>query len=67
MKQKVELNANPRVVAAIGTLAAGKDVLADYLAQRYQVMAIEVGAFARQLAKEANEDGPHLRYDISAK
>jgi dephospho-CoA kinase len=67
MEQETKQNKQPRVVAIIGTMAAGKDVLTDYLVQQYQVMAVEIGAFARQLAKEADENGPHLRYDVSVK
>ncbi len=57
----------PRIVAVVGPMASGKDALADYLVQRHQVMAIEMGAFARELAKDAAEDEPYLQYDVSAK
>lgn len=54
-------------MAVVGAKGAGKDELADYLVQRHGVEAIEVGAFARKLAEEADEaDAPHLQYDVSA-
>jgi len=55
-----------KIVVVIGALAAGKDVFAHYLQQRHSVVVVEVGAFARRLAKEANKTGPQL-YDASAK
>jgi dephospho-CoA kinase len=60
-------NKKPRVVAVIGPIAAGKDALADYLAQQHQVMVVEVGAFARQLTRDAAQNEPYLQYDVSAK
>jgi dephospho-CoA kinase len=56
----------PRVVAVVGAKGAGKDELADYLVQEYGVLAVEVGEFARKLARDANKDEP-LCYDVSAK
>lgn len=58
---------NSRVVAIIGSLAAGKDELVNYLVQRHQAMALEIGAFARQLEKDAHENQPSVHYDVSAK
>lgn len=66
-QQEVGQSKKPRVVAVIGPIAAGKDALVDYLVQQYQVMAVEVGTFARQLAREADEGERHLQYDVSAK
>jgi dephospho-CoA kinase len=57
----------PRIVAVVGATAAGKDVLAEYLARQYHAKVIEVGAFARQLHEEAEQADPHLQYDTSAK
>jgi dephospho-CoA kinase len=57
----------PRMTAVIGTKAAGKDELAKYLAEKYPVVSIAIGAFARRLAEEADSDEPHMRYDLSAK
>ena len=68
MKREVNPNKKPRIVAVIGAMGAGKDALVDYLGQRqHQVMTIEVGTFARQLSREADENEPHLQYDVSAK
>ena len=53
----------PRIVAVIGPKAAGKDELARYLREQYNVLAIEVGNFARELAGESNENQAHLQYD----
>jgi dephospho-CoA kinase len=54
-----------KIVAVVGALAAGKDVLANYLLQRHSVVVVEVGEFARQLVEEADKaDAPH--YDVSA-
>jgi dephospho-CoA kinase len=55
-----------RIVAVVGALAAGKDVLAHYLLQRHSVVVVEVGDFARQLAEEADKTESEL-YDASAK
>ena len=55
-----------KIVAVVGALAAGKDALADYLLQQHSVVVVEVGAFARQLAEEADKADPQL-YDVSAK
>lgn len=57
-----------RVVAVIGSKAAGKGELANYLGHHYGVTAVEVGQFARRLAFEAEdgEEEPLLRYDTSA-
>ena len=63
----MDQNKKTRVVAVIGPIAAGKDALADYLVQQYQAMAVEVGAFARQLTRDAAENEPYLQYDVSAK
>lgn len=54
----------PKIAATIGAKAAGKDELADYLIEQYGAVAVEVGAFARELAK--GED-THLRYDASSR
>ncbi len=64
MEQKEEKHYKPRIVVAIGAKAAGKDELADYLVQQYDVLAVEVGAFARKLVEESD---PHLRYDVSSR
>lgn len=55
----------PRIVAVSGAIAAGKDTLANYLVQRHQVVAIEVGAFARQLSDETAVTKPS--YDPAVK
>ncbi len=57
----------PRVVAVIGSIAAGKDELVHYLIQQYGVLGIDVGRFARQLGKDGEEGEAHLLYDTSAK
>lgn len=63
---KEQLN-QAQVIAIIGSKAAGKDELVQYLVRHHGVMAIDVGAFARKLEEEAAEDEPHLQYDTSAK
>lgn len=63
---QVQANQSPsKIVAVVGALAAGKDALADYLQQRYAVVAVEVGEFARQLAEEADKDDAKP-YDATA-
>lgn len=54
-----------RMVAIVGALGAGKDDLAQYLRERYGVVVVEVGDFARQLAEEADKAEP-ATYDSSA-
>lgn len=67
MIQEMDQKRKPRIVAVVGSIASGKDALIEYLVERYRVMAVEIGSFARQLAREADEDEPHLQYDVSAK
>lgn len=62
MKPQKEVHYSPKIVAAIGATASGKDVLADYLVVQYDVVAVEVGAFARRLAKGKDS---HVRDDAS--
>lgn len=67
MTEKIQIPMKPRVTAVVGAKAAGKDELAQYLVKQYGVLAIEVGAFARKLEKEIDEEEPHIQYDPSAK
>jgi dephospho-CoA kinase len=64
-KQPVE---ETRVVAVIGSIAAGKNELASYLGNQHAVTAVEVGQFARRLAETAEErdEEPLLRYETAA-
>ena len=55
----------PKIIVIVGALAAGKDVLAHYLRQRHAAVVVEVGAFARQLAEEADK-GELKLYNASA-
>ena len=67
LPQKRQLPSSPRLVAIIGAKATGKDVLVHYLVEHYGAQAFEVGAFARKLVTEVEENEPHLQYDTSAK
>ena len=64
MKSDNTIQYKPRIAAAIGAKAAGKDALAEYLIQQYDAVAVEVGAFARKLAEGKDS---HLRYDPSSR
>ena len=64
MKAEETIQYKPRIAAAIGPKAAGKDVLAEYLVEQYDAVAIEVGAFARKLAEGQDT---HVRYDASSR
>jgi dephospho-CoA kinase len=68
MEQRLNQNKQQsQVVAVIGAIASGKDELVDYLIERYGVLGIDVGDFARKLEKGAKNDEPHMLYDVSAK
>jgi dephospho-CoA kinase len=67
MKKTNNQKSEPPILAIVGALAVGKDTMAQYLVQHYPVMAIEVGAFARQLFEETAEEKSFLGYDIAAK
>lgn len=57
---------NPsQIVAIVGAPGAGKEDLAHYLTERYDVVVVEVGDFARQLAANAGE-AASATYDSSA-
>lgn len=66
-REAAQPNIRPRVTAVVGAKAAGKDELAHYLVQHHGALALEVGAFARKLAEEAEANEPHLQYDAAAK
>lgn len=55
-----------RMIAVVGALAAGKAVVSQYLTERYDVVVVEVGDFARQLVDEADKARP-TTYDSSAR
>lgn len=66
IKQRKE-KFQPRAVAVIGSIAAGKDELVHYLIRQYGVLGIDVGMFARKLGKDGENGKAHLLYDVSAK
>lgn len=55
------------ITAVIGTTAAGKDELAGYLARQYGAAVIDLGPYARELARQAEDDQAHIYYDVSAR
>jgi dephospho-CoA kinase len=57
-------NKQPLVIAVVGAIASGKNVLADYLVQRHKAMAIEVGTFARWLCRLADNDDLEAQSDV---
>lgn len=67
MKKPKNQKKEPPILAVVGAMAVGKNTLTNYLVQQHPVMAVEVGAFARQLFEEAANEKPFLDYDIAAK
>lgn len=54
-----------RFIVVTGTIAAGKDELANYLMDRHQVQVLEVGEFARQLGEADEQEQAELNYDVT--
>lgn len=55
------------IVVVVGALNLGNQVLPGYLRQQHPgIVTIEIGAFARQLAEDAEKDAPK-KYDLSAR
>jgi len=58
-------NSDIKVIGIVGSLAAGKDELVNYLKTQYKIPAIQVGELAREYS--TGRETPPLTYDVSAK